>query len=337
MTRLFRDEILLHVAGGRGGDGCVSFARERLRPRGGPDGGPGGDGGDVVIVADDSLNTLDEWAGRGLIRAQDGARGGPNSRQGRKGRALFLKVPVGTVIRDARQNRQICDLDRRGQEFFAARGGKGGRGNRSFATPTVQSPREAEKGSPGQERRYRLELKMIADVGIVGLPNAGKSTLLSKLSRARPKIAAYPFTTLTPSLGVVELDAGHWITVADLPGLIEGAHRGVGLGDRFLRHVERTRLILHLVDVSADAATPPEEAYRVTRRELNEYSASLAARPELVVASKIDLAGSRAGAKKLAAACGAEVMEVAAAEGRGLKRLKEVLREIWGRPAAVLS
>lgn len=331
MANLFRDEIVIHVTGGRGGAGCVSFARARLQPRGGPDGGPGADGGDVVLQGDENLNTLHGLSGRGVLKGQAGGRGDSNTQKGKKGRSLVLHVPVGTVVKDARDGRILFDLDRHGQTFTAARGGRGGRGNRSFATSVVQSPRKAEPGEPGQERVYRLELKMIADVGIVGLPNAGKSTLLSRLSRAHPKIAAYPFTTLTPSLGVVELGPDLLITMADLPGLIEGAHRGAGLGGRFLRHIERTRLILHLVDVSGEAGTPPEEAYRVVRQELSAYSEALASRSEMIVANKTDLAGAKEGARRLARAAGGDVIEVSSEKGRGLKKLRERLAELWLR------
>jgi GTP-binding protein len=334
MPNLFRDEIVLHVVAGRGGAGCVSFARARLQPLGGPDGGPGGDGGDVLLQADENLNTLNELGGRGVFRGKDGERGDSNSRKGKRGRAITLRVPVGTVVKDERTGRVVCDLDKQGQIYLAAKGGKGGLGNRAFATPVVQSPRKAEPGEPGQERRLRLELKMIADVGIVGLPNAGKSTLLSKLSRAHPKIAAYPFTTLTPSLGVVDLGDDRSITMADLPGLIEGAHKGAGLGGRFLRHIERTRLILHLVDVSSEAVYPPEEAYRIVRGELAAYSETLASRSELVVANKIDLPGAKAGAKKLAREHEADVIEISADQNKGLRKLKERLAELWKRDPA---
>jgi GTP-binding protein len=302
-----------------------------LQPLGGPDGGPGGDGGDVYFRADGSLNTLHHLSGQANIRGQDGGRGGFNNCKGKKGRPIYVPVPVGTVLKDPRTGKVVGDLNKHGETFLAAKGGKGGRGNKSFATPVIQSPRQAEQGQPGQERRYRLELKMIADVGIVGLPNAGKSTLLSKLSRAHPKVAAYPFTTLTPSLGVVELAENLAITAADLPGLIEGAHQGVGLGDRFLRHTERTRLILHLVDVSSEAQTAPDEAYKIVRNELGAYSETLASRPELVVASKMDLPGAKAGAKKLAKACGQSVVEISCAEDKGLKKLKERLAELFAR------
>jgi GTP-binding protein len=317
---MVHDEVTLTVRGGKGGDGGLSFHREKYIPYGGPDGGNGGKGGDVVLVADENLNTLYHLRHAGLLKAKDGERGGTKNCTGKNGEDLTVRVPVGTLIFDVRHDKPLKDLSLHEQEIVLAAGGKGGRGNRSFRTSTYQVPRKFEKGPPGQERRVRLELKMIADVGLVGLPNAGKSTLLARMSAARPKIAAYPFTTLRPNLGVVALDEYTTFVIADLPGLIEGAHEGVGLGDRFLRHTERTRVIVHLVDVSVDALQPPDKAYEVIRKELEAYSPALAEKPELVVATKTDL-DARAGLKALKKRAG-DVLAVCAPTGEGLDELK---------------
>lgn len=322
----FRDELTLHVRAGAGGRGGIAFLRQKYQPRGGPAGGRGGDGGHVFLRVDENLNTLDHLSGTPLFRAGDGVPGGPKNQAGKRGRDLVLRVPAGTVVRDARTGRTLADLDRHGDELLVAKGGQGGRGNASFATAVRQAPRFAEPGQPGEERRLALELKMIADVGIVGLPNAGKSTLLAAISRARPKIAAYPFTTLTPSLGVVGRDRIDTFVVADLPGLIEGASKGAGLGGRFLRHIERTRVILHVVDVSAEAAAPPEEAYRIVREELAAFSPGLAAKIEVVAANKLDLPGAAAGRRRLARACGRAPVAIAARDGTGVPALVSRLR-----------
>lgn len=323
----FRDEITLRIKAGNGGNGAVSFLRQKFQARGGPDGGRGGDGGDVYLVADENLNTLSHLASKPQIRAPDGTPGGPNNMRGKDGRDVRVRVPPGTVVRIG--GKVVADLDRHGQEVLIARGGAGGRGNKSFATPVNQAPRKAEPGAPGQEFVVHLELKMIADVGIVGLPNAGKSTLLSRISHARPRIASYPFTTLVPTLGVVQVDELKSFVVADLPGLIEGAHRGVGLGVMFLKHVERTRILLHLVDVSDEALLPPDEAYAVVRGELESYSETLARKREVVVANKMDAKGARRGLRRLQTVAG-DVMAVSAASGRGLRELVRRLAATLG-------
>jgi len=292
----FIDEAVIDVVAGSGGNGCASFRREKFVPRGGPDGGNGGRGGDVVLVADRGLSTLLDQKLRPLARAEGGAHGGGNQRDGRAGAALELRVPVGTVVHEVAADAEappLADLVEHGQRVVVARGGRGGRGNLSFATPTRQAPDNAEPGQAGEARRLRLSLKLIADVGLVGLPNAGKSTLLRRLSAARPRVGAYPFTTLVPSLGVVEAGERRFV-VADLPGLIEGASHGAGLGDRFLRHVERTRVLVHLLDVGTAAALgleplAPLADWETIRAELAAYGAALAERREIVALNKVDL------------------------------------------------
>jgi len=285
---MFIDRAKIRVKGGHGGNGVTAFRREKFVPRGGPSGGDGGRGGDVWVVADESLNTLlhlrynpEHTAGRGL-------HGEGSNRSGHDGEDVIVRVPVGTQIFEARTGELLHDLSADGSRWLAARGGRGGFGNAHFATSTNRAPRYHQEGSFGEEVELQLELKLLADVGLVGLPNAGKSTFISRISAARPKIADYPFTTLEPHLGVVDLGDFRTFVVADIPGLIEGAHEGAGLGDRFLRHVERTRLLLHLVDVSSLSGGEPEEHYRVIERELAAYDVELAARPQIVVATKID-------------------------------------------------
>jgi GTP-binding protein len=319
---VFIDEARIVVRSGRGGNGCVSFRREKFAPHGGPDGGDGGRGGHVFIQAKAGLNTLLDISQRGSYAAPHGGHGEGGKRHGRNGRDVVIRVPPGTVVRDAERGHVLRDLVRPNDQVLVARGGAGGRGNKAFATATNQAPTFAEEAQPGEERTIRLELKLIADVGILGMPNAGKSTLLSRLSRARPKIADYPFTTTEPYLGIVATGSFRRFVLADLPGLIAGAHRGTGLGDRFLRHIERTRLLLHLVDVSALAGMArPAEAYRIVRGELRQYSETLAAKPELVVATKADLGGWEAGLAELRQACGKDVLLISAVTGLGLREL----------------
>jgi GTP-binding protein len=323
---MFVDEADIYVSGGKGGHGCVSFRRERFIPHGGPDGGNGGDGGSVYILAAPGLDTLLDLINRHHWIAQNGRPGQGSNRHGRRGRSITVNVPAGTLVYDSDKQALLKDLTQPGQKILVAAGGHGGRGNKVFATPTNQAPRQAEPGQPGEQRHLHLELKLIADVGIVGLPNAGKSTLLSRLSRARPKIADYPFTTTHPQLGIVELSDQRRFVIADLPGLIEGAHRGVGLGDAFLRHIERTRLILHLIDIApADGQPAPDQAYHVIRRELQEYSPTLAAKPELIVANKMDLTGSLPALHQLRQSLQAEILTASAITGEGLGRLLERL------------
>lgn len=266
----------------------MHLRREKYAPRGGPDGGDGGNGGSVIIVADPSLSSLLDYKYRTEYRAGSGGPGGPNDRSGKRGNDLSLRVPVGTQVFDSGTGELLCDLCEAALAVEVARAGRGGRGNARFATATHRTPRHAETGEPGEERRVRLELKLLADVGIVGLPNAGKSTLLSKVSNARPKVADYPFTTLIPSLGVVRVGESS-IVAADIPGLIEGAHKGAGLGDRFLKHIERTRVLLHLIDVADTGHGGPRAAYETVRNELSSYGSGLARLPEIIGLNKIDI------------------------------------------------
>src|SRR5438552_5309397 len=289
---MFVDRVAVYVKGGDGGRGCCSFRREKYVPRGGPDGGDGGDGGDVIVRAVAGTDNLAGIAHRKHWRAPRGGAGQGDNCHGRRGRELVIEVPPGTIVRDRERSNILRDLTEAGQQVIAARGGGGGRGNRAFATATNRAPRETQPGTPGEERWIILELKMIADAGLVGLPNAGKSTLLSRLSRAQPEIADYPFTTKYPNLGQVTFGEEHTFILADLPGLIEGAHSGVGLGHEFLRHVERTRVLVHLVEPLPPDGADPLANYRAIRRELELYSPALAAKPEIVAISKVELTGS---------------------------------------------
>ena len=314
---------------GDGGNGAVSFRREKFIPKGGPDGGDGGKGGDVVLEADENFNTLYHLIHQPRFVAARGENGSGKKCFGRGGRDLVAHVPVGTIVRDVERNVVLKDLSAHGDRVVVCRGGKGGRGNARFATSTQQAPRKAEPGQKGDQRRVRLELKMIADVGLVGLPNAGKSTLLARLSSARPKVAGYPFTTLVPSLGIVKAGEYSTFVAADLPGIIEGAHQGRGLGDKFLRHIERTRVILHLVDVSPEAVRPPHVAYRTVRKELENYSPVLASKPEVVVATKIDVTGAKENAAAFRKK--AKHLEISAVSGKGIKPLvRELFRALRG-------
>lgn len=290
---MFVDRVKVLLRAGKGGNGCVSFRREWGVPRGGPDGGRGGDGGSIILVADERLNSLSFFRFHPINKARHGAHGEGGNRQGRKGEDLILSVPIGTVVKLVGKEEVLFDFTRPGQRFLAVRGGKGGRGNASFATPTHRAPREWEKGLPGEEKELILELKLIADVGLVGFPNVGKSTLISRISAARPAIADYPFTTLTPHLGVVDVDDEQSFVVADIPGLIEGAHQGHGLGDKFLRHIERTKLLVHMIDVSPYSGRDPIRDYDVIMKELAAYNPDLAQRSQILVANKIDLLGGR--------------------------------------------
>jgi GTP-binding protein len=323
---MFVDEVDIVVSGGDGGNGCVSFRREKYIPKGGPDGGDGGNGGSVFLRADLSFNTLQHLAGKHHWRGQRGGHGLGKNCHGKNGKDVHVLVPPGTIIRDADYGAVLKDLTNDGETVRMARGGKGGRGNTYFKSATNQAPRQCEPGEPGRQRTLHLELKLIADAGLVGKPNAGKSTLLSHLSAARPKIAAYPFTTLHPCLGIVETANYRRFVLADLPGLIEGAHVGVGLGTAFLRHVERTRVLVHLVDICPIDGSDPVKDYRAIRRELKMYSAALAAKPEIVVANKMDLTGSAERLKRFRKAVGVDVTPISAVTGKGLD---ELTGRIW--------
>jgi GTP-binding protein len=285
---MFIDRAKIHVQGGDGGNGVTAFRREKFVPRGGPSGGDGGRGGDVIVLADSSLNTLLHLRYNPHHTAQRGLHGEGSNRSGRNGEDLVIRVPVGTQIFDATTGDLLHDLNHDGDQWLAARGGRGGFGNAHFTTSTNRAPRYHQSGSPGEELDLQLELKLLADVGLVGFPNAGKSTFISTVSAARPKIADYPFTTLEPHLGVVDLGDFRTFVIADIPGLIEGAHTGAGLGDRFLRHIERTKLLLHLVDVSSVSGRDAVSDYETVNRELASYNEELATRPQFVVATKID-------------------------------------------------
>jgi GTPase len=285
---MFIDRAKIHVQGGDGGNGVTAFRREKFVPRGGPSGGDGGRGGDVILVADASLNTLLHLRYNPRHVAQRGAHGEGSNRSGREGEDLVVRVPVGTQIFDATTGELLHDLNHDADRWLAARGGRGGFGNAHFTSSTNRAPRYHQSGSRGEERELQLELKLLADVGLVGFPNAGKSTFISTVSAARPKIADYPFTTLEPHLGVVDLGDFRTFVIADIPGLIEGAHTGAGLGDRFLRHIERTKLLLHLVDVSSASGREAVSDYETVNRELASYNQDLATRPQFVVATKID-------------------------------------------------
>ena len=330
----FIDEVTIHVRGGDGGDGCVAFRREKYVPRGGPSGGDGGDGGSVVLEADPQLGTLLDLRYQQHYQGRRGEHGQGRDRFGKAGEDLRVRVPVGTLVRDAATGEQLADLVKAGARFVAAQGGRGGRGNIQFATSTNQAPRTAEDGTPGEERALRLQLKLLADVGLIGYPNVGKSTFIARVSRARPKIADYPFTTLTPNLGVVGLTGERSFVLADIPGLIEGAAEGHGLGHRFLRHVERTSVLLHLVERSDEPGRDPLHDYDVICRELERYDPALAGRPQLVALTKLDLTETRAALPALQqafAARGVELHAVSAATGEGVGPLLEVL---WARLAA---
>jgi GTP-binding protein len=324
----FIDEATITVVAGRGGDGSRSFRREKYVPRGGPDGGDGGRGGDVAIVADRNLATLFDLRLRRVNRAEAGAPGGGANRTGRSGELLALRVPVGTLVRDADAPEDappLADLTEHEQSVVVAAGGRGGRGNARFATPTRQTPDFAETGREGESRTLRLSLKLLADVGIVGFPNAGKSTLLRRVSDARPRVADYPFTTLIPNLGVAEVDERRFV-VADIPGLIEGASEGAGLGDRFLRHIERTRVLIHLVDAGTALleGRDPLASYAAIRKELGAYQPALLDRHEIVALNKIDLLADRDDLRPLESelrAGGRETRRISAATGEGVPEL----------------
>jgi GTP-binding protein len=325
---MFRDECEIEVRAGKGGDGTVSFRREKHAPKGGPDGGDGGKGGSVILRASTDVHSLLEIGRRPRYSATHGQPGGPSNRTGRDGEDLEIAVPVGTQVLDAKHGNLLRDLTQPDQRLEIALGGAGGRGNASFASAVRQTPRTATRGEPGESLRVRLVLKLAAEVGLVGLPNAGKSTLLSRVTAAEPKIADYPFTTLAPQVGIARVRDYDTLVIADLPGLIEGAALGHGLGDRFLRHVERCGVLVQLVDVSAASLVEPQEAFRVIDRELAQSSASLAAKPRLVAASKCESEEDERRAGELERAIDRPVLRLSAHQGRGLDELLERARAL---------
>jgi len=336
---MFRDEAEIEVIAGDGGDGVVSFRREKYAPKGGPDGGDGGDGGDVVLVASSDLHSLLEVGRSFRYAAKNGKRGGSRTKTGRSAEHVEILVPVGTIVKDSERGNILRDLDTPGARLVVAVGGRGGKGNARFATSVRQVPRIATLGVPGERRRVLLELKLFAEVGLLGFPNAGKSTFLARVSAARPKIADYPFTTLSPQVGIVPVGGYDTLVMADLPGLIEGAAEGAGLGHRFLRHVERCRVLLHFVDVSTTAEPAPLEAYRVLDAELARYSPELHKKPRLVIATKAgEDDDSEPRVAELAAAVaahgGGEVLPMSSVLGTGVPEVLRAARDIVRRAAA---
>ncbi len=323
---MFIDEAEIEIKAGNGGDGAVTFRREKYVPKGGPSGGNGGKGGDVIVQAFSNLNTLLDFKYKRKYFAGDGAIGGNSLKDGKNGGDILIKVPVGTIIKDCESEKVIADLNENGKQVIIAKGGKGGKGNSNFATSTNQAPRYAEKGKKGESKKIILELKLIADVGIVGFPNAGKSTLISVISAAKPKIADYPFTTLEPNLGIVYYKDYQSFTVADIPGIIEGAHEGKGLGLKFLRHIERTKVLLFLIDITSENI---EKDYKVLLNELKQYSSKLAERPKLLALSKFDLIEEKMAEKILKRKFFRDnepVILISAVKNQGIH---DLLNEIW--------
>ena len=337
---MFVDEVDIHVEAGNGGRGCLAFRREKFVPRGGPSGGDGGHGGSVYIVASSHVNTLINFRFHPEFSAERGEHGMGSNRTGHTGADLELEVPIGTLVYEKsddpdRPRRLLGDLAEEGQRVLVAKGGRGGLGNARFATSTNRAPRKVQPGEPGEIKDLRLELKLLADVGLVGFPNAGKSTLIARVSAARPKIADYPFTTLTPNLGVVRLNEDRSFVVADVPGLIEGAHRGLGLGHQFLRHLERTKVLVHVVDVSGASGRNPVSDLDTVRRELELFQPALAAKPQIIAANKIDALGpdrseAIAPLQRRAAQLDLPFLQVSAATGEGVPDLLEAM---WRRLA----
>ncbi len=332
------DHAVIFVKAGRGGDGVVSFRREAFVPKGGPDGGNGGDGGSVILIAGPGADTLLDMAGRHHWKATSGNPGHGKSQHGANGKDLLIEVPPGTLVYDDETDTLLDDLDKPGKRLVAARGGRGGLGNEHFKGPTHQVPRHATPGEPGEEKRIRLELKLIADVGLIGKPNAGKSTLLAQVSRARPRIADYPFTTLEPQLGIAELPGFRRLVIADIPGLIHGAHHGAGLGHAFLRHIERTRVLVHVLELESTDGSDIADNFRMINHELAEHSPVLAAKPQLVALNKTDLHGDpddqRAGVELVEQAIGKPVHPISAATGAGTRELLEAAWQLLDRQTA---
>ncbi len=324
---MFIDEAKIRVAAGKGGNGCLSFRREKYVAKGGPDGGDGGKGGSVYFCTVENLDTLTDFVGKHDWTAQNGRDGEGSNKTGADGEDLIIDVPPGTLIYDTELELMLKDMDKVGMKVCVCKGGRGGKGNKAFATSTNQTPRYTQAGKEGQQRNLRLELKLIADVGLVGMPNAGKSTLVSRCSAARPKIADYPFTTLEPVLGIVELTDFRRFVMADIPGLIEGAHDGTGLGFEFLRHIERTRIIVHILDVMPPDGSDPAENYARIKSELSQYSQVLAQKSEFVVANKIDLDADGEKVRELEKKLNKKVIPISAVTGKGTRKLCEKLWE----------
>lgn len=322
---MFIDQAKIWIKAGDGGHGCISFRRERFIPKGGPDGGDGGRGGDVFFQAVTNLDTLLDFTGKHHWQAQNGQPGSGNNKHGADGDDLVIKVPPGTLIFDMDLDLLLKDLNKIGLKVRVCRGGKGGRGNKAFATSINQTPRNAEEGKIGQERNIKLELKLIADVGLVGLPNAGKSTLISRCSAAKPKIADYPFTTIKPVLGIVELSDFRRFVMADIPGLIEGAHAGTGLGHKFLKHIERTTILAHIIDIMPTDGSDPVENFKTICSELAQYSKELAKKPQVLIANKIDLDPDGKIVENLAKEIGKTLCPISAVTGEGIRDLNELL------------
>jgi len=329
---MFVDEANIWVKAGDGGNGCVSFRREKFIPKGGPDGGDGGRGGHVYFQAVENLDTLLDFAGKHHWRAENGGHGQGANKHGANGDDLIIRVPPGTLIYDTDWDLLLKDLNEIDAQVLVCRGGRGGKGNKAFATATHQSPREFQPGKTGQERNLRLELKLIADVGLVGLPNAGKSTLISRCSAARPKIASYPFTTLEPVLGIIELSDFRRFVMADIPGLIEGASEGAGLGHDFLKHIERTAIIVHILDIFPMDNSDPVDNYHTIRAELEKHSQILAEKPEIIVANKSDLDPDGTKLAHVRNMLGPDIPAISAATGQGIKELKE---NLWQKVKAL--
>jgi GTPase len=329
----FLDEVVITARSGDGGSGCVSFRRERFIPKGGPDGGDGGDGGHVIARAVKGLYTLQHFSKRRFFKAGSGESGKGKQQSGKNGGPCIIEVPVGTVIQDDDSGRVLADLIHDHQEVILLHGGKGGKGNQHFATSTRQTPRMAQPGLPGEEKRFRLTLKLLADIGLIGLPNVGKSTLLSRLTMARPKVDSYPFTTIVPNLGVIQFDDGRTLVIADIPGLIEGASEGRGLGDRFLKHIERTGLLIHLLDITFSPDRGMLADFATLRREMAAFAPSLIEKPCFAVINKMDLYGpGHRDPQALQAALsehGMDAIAVSALTGEGLDALKQMILRKW--------
>ncbi|MBL7994504.1 GTPase ObgE [bacterium] len=322
---MFIDYAEIHIRAGKGGDGCISFRREKYIPKGGPDGGDGGRGGDVVIQADENLHTLQDIVHHRIFRADSGGKGQGGNMTGKDAEDIIILVPVGTIVRDLKTEKVLCDLVEKGQRFIAEKGGKGGKGNWRFRTPTNRTPRHAEPGQPGGEKRIGLELKVLADVGLVGFPNAGKSTLLASISAAKPKIANYPFTTLTPNLGIVKVADFKSLVMADIPGLIEGAHEGKGLGIQFLKHIERTKVLAFLIDVQSENY---EKEYATLKQELKSFNKELLKRRRIVILTKLDTIDKPP--KKTKMKDGTLVFQISSVAHLGLEKLIKTLWKLIG-------